>query len=940
MLALALVVGVYTFWMFLGTAFLSAFHFSRHTVRNLLLAPSIGAALTLLPVFWLNRAGLPVSSIARPVTFALLAGAVVLSKWRGRRFPWKSFAPFALLLALACLLTLRPMLQFGFNWISYGNDDMGNYVLASERLFDHGFFDQPSPDKFVSGRDAAPYYWFMHVYFGSRCGSEMLLAWLRGVCGGAKTALELFMPLTGAFFLSLISAASGFAYRFASSRKTALATCFLLSCSALTTLGTLYQLIAQVFGLSLLAAACAILMRPIDRLRMKRLAPYSVIAAVVLAAVAISYPEVLPFLIAPLAIYAFLRARATRKWSVVIAGYASVLTVFLVLINSYVRPMADFMLYQILSRGARKEILFPYYLLPSGLGYLWGLLPINSQGPDSLLSVNIALGAILAALAIVAGVSQLRRGDPVALVTSVMMLVAALLFATRSDFALFKLAMYIQPFLLATIAGAWMRFAPRHPEPLLLLALCGIYSQQIYELRSGGDLSGHGGGLVEVPGFSAPGAIERLIQQRAQSCSVIVSDTDSSSAAKIQSDILRGQTLIFVDRDMFTNIVALAVPNKIGDALHRWGSTFADPVEESSASSLVRFYRETYSVKFFPAPVGDRFLVPRAEPRVGHDANVCVLLTGGGGTILNRFDGDRPAAMTLARADSIRNRLVYIASDRGRTSSDPFVTELSLHASESDLLFRGSAMAALGRMTLFEIWNPDPRGYLVLNFTESYMDNGDNSLPAAIAYGSQPQPQPLGMIGRGSARMFIPLEPREIEKRYYVALDLNRDPIHFARHPTGLMRVYGREIPADPRLLVGFARDISYISCEKRDALSPPSFVAKFPSDLANPALEYSGIYEDGWIAEESFLTLAQTASAKLRVAGMVPWANRIRILLDEEPVFENDVERGSFDWRIEAKPRPGARRIRIEFQSALPLSAGDHRIASALLRYVGFEQR
>ena len=34
--------------------------------------------------------------------------------------------------------------------------------------------------------------------------------------------------------------------------------------------------------------------------------------------------------------------------------------------------------------------------------------------------------------------------------------------------------------------------------------------------------------------------------------------------------------------------------------------------------------------------------------------------------------------------------------------------------------------------------------------------------------------------------------------------------------------------------------------------------MAAFPADLTYPDLEYSGIYEDGWIAESAFFSLSQ----------------------------------------------------------------------------------
>ena len=44
------------------------------------------------------------------------------------------------------------------------------------------------------------------------------------------------------------------------------------------------------------------------------------------------------------------------------------------------------------------------------------------------------------------------------MMAAIMLFLAAQLFVSRSDFGLFKLAMFIQPFLIPTLVGAWMRF--------------------------------------------------------------------------------------------------------------------------------------------------------------------------------------------------------------------------------------------------------------------------------------------------------------------------------------------------------------------------------------------------------------------------------------------------------------------------------------------------
>jgi hypothetical protein len=94
------------------------------------------------------------------------------------------------------------------------------------------------------------------------------------------------------------------------------------------------------------------------------------------------------------------------------------------------------------------------------------------------------------------------------------------------------------------------------------------------------------------------------------------------------------------------------------------------------------------------------------------------------------------------------------------------------------------------------------------------------------------------------------------------------------------------------------------------------------PSDLENPALEYSGIYEDGWVAEDSFVKLIERGPGALRIAGMTPMpSGRVRVSMDDATVFESEVKPGSFDWNIDVPVKLGPHKIRIQFKKSRPLS-------------------
>ena len=51
-------------------------------------------------------------------------------------FPWRALAPFFAITIAYLLYTGFPLFRFGFNWISYANDDMANYCLGAHRVHD------------------------------------------------------------------------------------------------------------------------------------------------------------------------------------------------------------------------------------------------------------------------------------------------------------------------------------------------------------------------------------------------------------------------------------------------------------------------------------------------------------------------------------------------------------------------------------------------------------------------------------------------------------------------------------------------------------------------------------------------------------------------------------------------------------------------------------
>ena len=94
--------------------------------------------------------------------------------------------------------------------------------------------------------------------------------------------------------------------------------------------------------------------------------------------------------------------------------------------------------------------LFPHFLAPAGLAALLGLVPYAATGGE-LIAAMIAVAAVLSAISIAATVWLVYRREPAAAVTLVMVILGIPLIGGGSGFAVFKLAMYIQPFLLLTL---------------------------------------------------------------------------------------------------------------------------------------------------------------------------------------------------------------------------------------------------------------------------------------------------------------------------------------------------------------------------------------------------------------------------------------------------------------------------------------------------------
>lgn len=984
MLSFGLMLALFLFWEFLGFAVVSALHSRRNLLQNALLAPAVGMAVTVIPLFWLSRSGFAVRQFGLWVTITLLVLAAGLT-WRLRpRFPLRQWTPFAAIFLLASVLTGRPMLEFGFNWASYLNDDMVNYVLGAHRLLDQPYLQLPDMESLALKRDATLGFWFYAV-LGIRPGSELMLAWLVSLT--SISGLQVFMPLIMAFHLALISASGALMCCSSRHRLAASLTCLWLGFSALSTLGVLYQLVAQVFGLGLLAGSAAVLVRFPESWPKGRMFRSGLLAALLVSALFIAYPETIPFLAASVAgiwaIQQFVLRRTRLSSFLVPYGTAGICS--LLILNVYLQDAFTFLRLQTQVEQASLDVetsVFPYYLIPSGLANLWGLQPISVAAEEPWLSSGIVLGGLLLLAACAAAVSQSRRGHPAALLTLVMLFLALYLFARRVDFGLFKLAMFIQPFMTGTVVVAWLalirdlKWSDRRKifpgqviavAPILLCCLLGNRAQNFYVERSRGENRDGRAGLTEVPGASATRFFEEAQQVAgAVRTPIMLFDTANNVLAKCVSVYTKGKALSTPSKDHFRIPSSEYFQNAMSfKGRFSWESGLWPWPEQSNSRlkeyglELIQARQKVYRRSEFdllrsgPRPLTNAFSLDiRTTPPGVATSDVTVIQTLPSQSGLNRrhFNSLSIAASSRQHLkvqpwEEVKNHLVLVHSERGQHYFIADRRQIALFPLEPDFFYKASTMSGVGRYLLFQIINPARTLRLGLELTATLKGDAENRLPPAAAIGAARQALPF--VGRGSARVFsAPLIPQTIFERPFLGIDMGVDGTPFVKKRSGLMALYGTDVPLDYRYTVAFARDISVVTEEEYQNLRRPNHLKRFPEDLANPGLEYSGIYEDGWVSEAAFFTLDRPAQDSLLVIrGSVPtlgdpaFRTELQVLVDQRPVLNKVLPAGDFDLQMDLRDGPGQQhRIDLRFGTFQRLPSPDSRPVGAQLEFVGYE--
>lgn len=957
MIAVLLQCGIFALFSLVGYAIAVGLAPERDALRNALIAPVLGAAAFTLSAILLNHAGLPVGAFATGLTVALTAGAaLVLWLRRGRAGPpWRDLAPFLALLPLALVLTCRPSFEFGLNWMSYSNEDMINYSSTAQRLIDYPFYaEAPAMDVASGARLSQEGFWFHDILGNERVGVDTLLAVVSAVTH--VRTFNAFMPFIGAGYFMLIWA--GAALGLARERRVVLAAGvgFALMLSSLTTLGLLYQLLGQIFGLAATAASIAILgERDAEIVRRNPLGQI-VLRVLLFSFVVAAYPELFPFVVLAMLLEYVVVPMLERRRPDYVAAFAALVSIglsFAVLWN-YGITMAHVIAQRFHSATAPSgDLLFPYFLLPSGLANFWGLVKLADYPPDPYMSVAIVAGLLLLALQLTAIVVAARKVDPGALTALVMALLGAAFFVRRDDFALFKMTMYVQPFFAASLAlGAYAllsRLAPRRRELTAAaitagFALIGIGAQQDYVELSRSTTDAPSYRFSQLPMASPRGLLAELddASKRAGNQAVAI-DAPLPEYAKLAA--------AYLDRAPMATLS--------DDFLGRFrfdGPIFGVPdagyVHETAQIETAEFHeRETLADLDVP-PLRradgsrNRFRKPwvPATPQ-------WLLELGADASILNRSgDAEPKRLVTLRPYASVRNHLVLLQSEMfgidgwsGAWEDGAPRGKPTLYRPERDSYLPGT-FAGVGRYLAFDAVNPRGPVRLVMWSSATLKADGKNFVPRGHVYGATEVP--LAGIGRGSARIVsAPFEPANAHGEHLIGIDLGQDGVRFRKHLSGLMRWFGSDIAIDPRPLVVFGRDVSIVSDADYRRWSAPSWIVDMPHALEDPHLAFSGIYEDaGWVSDDAELTLQSDATTqRVRVEGLVPrvdsddFATTATLSVDGVQRVRTKVPVGTFTLEAPVKLPPGKHLVRLTFSRGQRFPDPDDRIVGARVDAIGF---
>lgn len=865
---------IFLHFCIVGKAFMIAVRFPGPSLRSWLISPTLGFSFQILIVSIINQAGYPVEKFGRWEAIAISTLAIGILAWKRPSFNLRLLAPFIGASLIVLVYAGWPLFKLGLGWLSYCNDDMANYCLAAMRSLHHGFFDVPTVRE-LTGGDYSQCYWFLHVAAFIRYGSELLLAGITATSG--LNALKIFMPTIVALGMSVPLATAALMRASHVKYKAMVFGAGLLALSPLFLVGIFYQLIAQMAGMALLCSVAALLMpEKISWDKKSALIRYGVVLGILGAALCITYPEITPFCGLGFFLWIVIKSIRERKffWRPIVGAlFVGLIAVVCLRYNIFTYLLT---LQEQLYAGSHlveSDLLFPYFLVPSGLPALFGFSALADQFENIIRGYfYFFLAVVCLFLFIILVAKSLKAGQSAACIAAIMIGMGGVLFCKQAGFGTFKLAMFVQPFIAVELALFFssLTFLPCFIGLGIYCAL-QLSAGAFYGMSSLGKTNAR---YVSIPQISESDfEIEKI-----NGTTLFSLRSSHVVIEKIVACVLdlhhQNKQLLEINVP-FENI--MSVPSL------------------SSAEQLIKKQHPYANNIFLAKDLFNRYNFMFHQQKI-LGANIVQQLNQHSGTReqeLRPLVGIEPLNQLSSRTNKEKKKhffqqqpllanniyLTFIASNIGKHFYNfQHLKTISLYQKEKDPFLPAQSIAAIGRYFLFRV---DPSSlpiYLRVAVTKSILGEDRTTLfKQAIAKGSKDVL--IDFEGNGAANCYVgPLTPVNVEGVNYVALDFGEEGKMLSKSTKGIMGFYGKDCPTDPRYLVGYARDISAISEKQYKTMDRPRVVSNFPKDLVKATtLEFSGWYEDGWISQNSFMILGPAREGDhLVIKGSIPGIGKI----------------------------------------------------------------
>lgn len=921
MSAVVISLGLFAFWLLIGYAITSRCFPPRQAVRNMLLAPTIGLALTELLLFAGQRFGFSINESAGPLFGGLLALAVLGLAVARPPVQLRRTWPFAVVVCLAFGASGWPLIEHGHNWIGFASIDMSNYVMASAGFGDFCWeVSSADESQLALGLDYTHDIRKWYINSSIRCGSEIHLSAVAAVT--RRSPLELVMVFPLAMHLVLVCAVGYLALRSFRRRSVALGTCVLVCVSSPLAYGLLDQMYGQVGGLALLCVGLGLLCAPCSRLPLYALVRRTVVGSVLCGGLLIHYPEVLPFLGAAFVGRVFvgmLRGRYDGK-QFAVASVSGALGVGS--LGIYGVHLLGFLLGQAQagSNSGEHNTLHSWHEMYGSESYaalLWGVRTRFAEQLgelsryDHLVTWVSIVGTVLFLCACAVGC---YRRQPVWLTLASMAVVTVPMYRSCAWFGVYKMTMFAQPFLATALAGLalaaparWIRVG------VTAAALAVVIGNGMCQfVFTGNSLSA--GGRCPFPGATETA----LVVETSEICSLpkdarLWVTTENYQLARFLVVPVRGRATAFTTERQFG---ASASTRSASDATYQ--SSKDGPQLVGGAPDWLANPRPTdYLVSSGPLQSAINY---------------------------SRYPEFKTRNLFVAPLTEVRDHLVLRESltstlfpNSPPPPSAPDAPLAALGVTKDWLVRKHGRAEYLGRDLTVQVINPSPRVRLVLAVS-SHMPVWEGALPRVTVDGSTLAS--ADFVGRASGRIVTPpLVPNTegAARLFRVRLDrANYRPWVPAPGATG--------VPQEHMAIL--CRDFSVVPEDVYARYTPPVSVAEFPKDLIDPLFEYSGLSEDGWTAEAVRVRLTCPRGQQfVELRGTVPDLDRsarfrteATVLVDGTVVGTRELGCGEFALRFPAPDGPsGPRVVECRFSHTQPLSPPDHRRAAALISFVGF---